>query len=665
MRKRRHFILTLLFGLTAVLLFAPSLQQHLELFGFKKLSGYKKPAPKPELTFSAFTKGRFQKQEEEYLKEHFGFREPLIRLYNQWTYDWFKTTSNQDISIGKDGWLFHSESTRQYFGNMEKQFGLSNSQVRDNLIEQARCFAKVNAILKEYGVHLLCFTLPTKSFVYPKQLRKQPFGDTTLNASDFWARQLDSLGVPHINMTPWFKQMQDTIPFDLFYSKGSHWAAGAPIAVDSMLRYMELIGGQSLTHIQLGEPYSLEKIANDDKDLETLLNLAMPLAHEPIFEYPVSLLTDDSTAYPSVWFAGTSFYWYMTRRVNFDALFSFRDMLFYDAVFYTEKEQIQYPGNDWDYLHELLLHDYVVFFRDGPQLYNKSMLFPGKALISLCVSEKRLKEKTTYIADSIMKASDPQTHHDSTLCYTQASLMLKQHPELFEELRGDGIPTARNPRIEQVLTEKAIRNDRNWAFLLTTKAKNDSLDIRKTFSDEAYNVLKNKTLIRNTVYYTTYDYFDFLVEEAILETHRGDKTPEKDSEITELALTLVEQRLRQHAYDDDTLMMMACAMDAFARQLGSETILATIREKAEKKRISIDKAFRDDVVWCLRNNDNVGRFLNEAALDKAFKNYLTERKMRLNTQTMANIMRKHDEQDLPLRVILNRDIDWIQRSREQ
>ena len=453
MKEKQNIILRTLGCLTILILFAPFFQQNLKLFKFKGLAGYNEPVPKPVLSYDTYVSGKYQKQSENYLKENFGFREPLIRLYNQYTYDWFKITSNREINIGKDGWLYHTESALHYYGNMESWFGMTNDQVRESLASNACNLAKVNAILKQYGVHLLTFTLPTKTFLYPEHLRWQPVGDTTFDAPPFFEQQLDSLGVPHVNMIPWFKQVQDTTPFDLYYSKGSHWAAGAPLAVDTILRRMEQLGNQPLAHIKVGRPYSTDEIPNPDKDLELLLNLAAPLKHEPIYEYPVSLLTDEHTVYPTVWFVGTSFYWYMTRRVNFDALFRDRDFLFYHSTFHTDHEQRSIPADSLDYLHELLLHDYVVFFRDGPQLYNHDMLFPGKALISLCISDERQKEKTDAIADSICHAWQAKTHYDSLICYNKAEILLQQHPEMFEELKGDGIPTCRNPRIYEILIE--------------------------------------------------------------------------------------------------------------------------------------------------------------------------------------------------------------------
>lgn len=667
--KKRSTILIILFGLTAVLLFASILQQTIKVFKFDKLFGYFEPTPKPVLTFDACCSGDYQRQMEKYLKENFGFHEPLIRMYNQWAYDWYKVTSNKDVAVGKDDWLYHIESILQYFGNFESRTNKTDDEVRDMLDIQARSLYKVNAILKEYGVHLLTFTLPTKSYIYPEHLRKQPVGDTTFNVATYFEQALCSYGLPHINMTPWFKQMQDTCGISLFYSKDSHWASGAVLATDSLLHYMEQLGGQRLTHIQRGNPYPVAELSPHEIDLERLLNLARPLEHEPLYEYPVHYVRDENTQFPTVLFLGTSFYWRMTRRINFDALFSSRDFLYYESIFYSNREQSHRSGYDLDHLHELLLHDYVVLFRDGPQLYHSGYLFPTKWLISLCISDERLKEKTADVADSLLVAWKPETQLDSAHCRHQAKTLVQNHPDMFEELRGDGIPTCRNPRIQQILAEKEILSNRAWRFLLTAKARNDSLDVAKTFQKEANNVLNNRDLIRNYVYFTTYDYFDFLVEEALADICRNSDVCITNSEtsystvgrLAEQALDTIEKQIRQHAYDDDTLMMMACAMDAFAKQLGKEDVLPKVRKKADEKKISIDQAFRNNVVWCYRNSKDNWHYMTQDALVKAFDVYLIERKMRNNKEALDNLLQKHRELNLPFRVIINRNIEWVRK----
>ena len=353
----------------------------------------------------------------------------------------------------------------------------------------------------------------------------------------------------------------------------------------------------------------------------------------------------------------------MTRRVNFDALFRERDLLFYYSTFHTDRERLLFPADSLDYLHELLIHDYVVIFRDGPQLYHDGLIFPGKALISLCISDERLKEKNDAVADSLYRAWYPKTHQDSLICYKVARTILERQPERFEELRGEGIPTCRNTRIEQIQIERIIRADRNWSFLLNAKAKNDSLDVRDLFKKESFNAMHWQPLLRDNTFFTTYDYFGFLIDEASLEIQRSQTASAAEADIFQQALDTIKTRIRRHAFDNDTLMIMACKMNAIVNELGKENSLASIREKAEDWNVSIDKAFRMAAVWCYHHSKDQQKNISEETIIKAVEDYQIEHRMRQSQESLDDLTRKHHDLDLPLRLIINRNIEWIRQTR--
>ena len=79
----KNLVKCILFALTALLLFASMMQKALRWHEFKPLKGVVVEQPMPQLSLASYGDGSFQQQTEQYLKQHFGYREPLIRLYNQ------------------------------------------------------------------------------------------------------------------------------------------------------------------------------------------------------------------------------------------------------------------------------------------------------------------------------------------------------------------------------------------------------------------------------------------------------------------------------------------------------------------------------------------------------------------------------------------------------
>ena len=660
MKKRNDILPCILFVLLMALLFAPMAEEQFQLFQFKRLSGVYHKAPKPEFTFDNYQKGAWQKQAETYASENFGFRIPVIRMYNQYIFSLFHKSFSGEIAVGKDGWLYQKDGTLQYYGKMNQRYRRTNEEFEHDLAVETRSLVKIRAILREYGVELMTFTLPNKSLLYPEHLRPQRFVDTTFHADVYYNEQLTEAGFPHINMTPWFRELQKDYPFNLFYEKGSHWAAGAVLAADSLFRFMETLKGDHLAKINMGEPYLVpeQDINSKDRDLAELLNIVkIPKQREPLYEIPVTIEADSNTVYPSALFVGTSYYWYMTPRVPFEKVFSNRNLIFYDASYYKNEDQDIVELKSVNYLREVLTHDYVVYFKNAPQLYNDNFFFYGRTLVGLCISDERFDQKTREVADSLALYQPVDNWKDSDYYYLAKGKLLR-NPELFEELRGTEVPTIRNPKLEKLLTERDIRNDREWAFLLQCKAKYDSLDVDKVFEIEASNVLNNKPLMRNDVFFTPYDYINLLMEETISSLRRQPDTKGSRKELREAALRQIDSLIDCNAYDHDSLMMMACAMSGIIQNLENSNSLEAIRKKAADRGLTVDKMFQNDVVWLYHNRDS-NRFFNHERIKTLVENYPIEHKMWTNHDSTEAVRAKAKENNKPFVVAVDNDVTWI------
>ena len=182
---------------------------------------------------------------------------------------------------------------------------------------------------------------------------------------------------------------------------------------------------------------------------------------------------------------------------------------------------------------------------------------------------------------------------------------------------------------------------------------------------ESYNATNHQPLLRDNTYFTSYDYLDFLVEEAVLDIYRSQAVSGTKDEVFQQALDTIKTRIQRHAYDDDTLMITACAMDAIIKDISTESNLSSIREKAKNWHVSIDKAFRKDALWCCQHAKDKKQFLNEETLIKALDAYNIEHRMRQTEEAKESLMQQHNELNMPLRMVINRNIEWIQQNRVQ
>lgn len=475
-----------LFVTLMVLLFLPMLQGWLQWIPLKPLNGVTTEAERPRFSMDTYRSGDYGKQLEHYLGEHYGFREPTIRLYNQYLWSCYRKTYAQDVVAGKQGWLYYPQSVSDYYGTELLRWQPSVEAAKRNFDLEVKYMNWARTILKENGVELLAFLAPEKGFLYPEYLPDGKRDTTTFNAREYFERRFQETGFPCIEMTHWFQQMKDSVDYPLIPQTGAHWVFPAVYAADSLFRFMGELKGEKLPLIKTGE---LHQVSNHgmDNDLEHLLNLVLPLPHR--FGYSpraeVSIASDTTTVKPKVLFIGNSFFWGISNYVPLDEVFEDVEFWYYFSTAYTGKHfEHTEPINQMNVLERLLDFDYVVWFTTGNQLYKGTMGFAKSAVLNLCISDSLLKVRMRQLADTF------------SVTAWEAKTMLFDHPELLPELRGDSL-TTRNSDIPYAKIIKDIRKDSTWVEALEAQAFLRTATLQMMLRAEAGRIMDGKSLYRD------------------------------------------------------------------------------------------------------------------------------------------------------------------------
>lgn len=520
---------TILFVLTILLLFASLVQQQSHVFSFKPLAGVFEPTPKPQLTFESCRTSHYQSQTEDHLRENFGFREPLIRLYNQFLYDFLRTTYNEHVVVGKNNWLYFDQNVNDYYGMEMYRWFDSKEEASQAFNREARLMWKLRGVLHEYDIEFLVFIAPEKGFVYPEFLPRRKFDTTSINASKYYAAKFDEYGIPYIEMTKWFIEMKaaDTLPYSLFPQSGAHWTFSSVLAADSLFRFMGDLKDIQLPRLQYGPLHeSTEATLKGDHDTERIMNLLHPLSHkyDRLYDAEVNIMTDESTTRPSVIFVGTSFLERMYYFIPFDDVFSNSEYWYYNSsIRYGKKYEKTTLVETSDILQKLLDSDYVVWFSDGEQLYKASFGFVGTALMNLCVEKSEVLRVHKQVLDSLM--SDEEAKQTMQRCteserfnelWEQTVELVRKNPEYyFPQLAGDSIPTARNSYIPEALAIKNIKRDVEWMTNVQCQTVLRGMTLEEVLKIEAQNVLNNSPLMRDEPDVVTREtYIQYLTKEV-------------------------------------------------------------------------------------------------------------------------------------------------------
>ena len=388
--------LVILFTLTAVLLFAFAIQQATGIFSFKELSGVTEAQAKPDFSFEKFREGTYQSEIEAYLTQHYGFREPLTRLYNQnlWTFfHYSQVVEDKRIVITDDNWIFEPWTVEEYYQGRAYYNG---EDFTDKLVQQfeaeAQRLLQIQKMLEPYGTHLFVALLPGKEQICPEHMPKntQYFKEKKITAFGFYSKRLKELGVNHINLAECFMEMKGKVSYPLFPQMGTHWSNLAAIhSADTLIRYMEHLSDSNMVNLTTGSIF--QRTLKPDADLESLMNLIWPIQKRPNMLATATYDFDTTAWRPRLITVGDSFYWNILNFTPVWDVFESVPYWYYFSTAYFDDDDLKvtHKISDLDVLQEVIDADFVMLSYSTVALYKMSNGF-SEALLEKFEQKQKL-----------------------------------------------------------------------------------------------------------------------------------------------------------------------------------------------------------------------------------------------------------------------------------
>lgn len=387
MKKRYQNIL---FILTIVIMVVLLLQTVADPISLKSLKGYSIEKERPTLSYKSYVDGTFQRDFEEYNRQHFGFREWALRLYNQYIWTCYHKTFNGWIDIGKDDWLFETEFVQDHYESMMYKYTNDSLEMKKNLDNLAEGLCKLQEILKQHGTYIFVNMIPGKDVIYPEYLPENTkyFRPDGIHAYDYFKKRFDELGVNYIDNVELFKQMKDSVDYQLFPKTGTHWSnIAATHAFDTIIRYMENLGDMNLLNVEIGEKYE-GSVREPDDDLEQLYNLLFPIKPNTHYYAEAKIIPDSTAIRPKLITIGDSFFWTILYNFDMNALFRESPYWYYNSTIYYDSKHNS--TKETNILEEILDADYIMLNYCTVQIYKLGNGFIENALTLLYDEETGL-----------------------------------------------------------------------------------------------------------------------------------------------------------------------------------------------------------------------------------------------------------------------------------
>ena len=522
----------ILFTLLMVFLFVPVIQEWGGVFPVKPLKGVFEPTPKPELTFDNYKSNIYQTQIEKYVSEHFGMREPVIRLYNQYVWSAYNKTYCHFIVPGKEGYLYYALAVNEHYGLELPKHYKSNEEAMKDADTELRQMNKLRHVLKDYGIEFVAFIAPDKPEVYPEYLPRRDADTNSIHLTDYFSRRMDEIGFPYINMTDWFVKMRDTASFPIFPKTDSHWRYSAIYGYDSLFRFINALDGEAkFPNIHIGPPtaYESDKLEGDEETLNLIFRIR---GDKTKYKSDITVETDTTQRKPKVLFIGDSFIWSLGEFMPAREIMADREIWFYNNTAYVDFDNKTVSVKEIDRLSHILNADYVVFYSAGHQWWEATYGFAKDALLQLCVSDSLFEASVTDYANRFrdMEGNDDLTEEELR---KNMAWMLRNDPELIPGLDGEEMPTIRNTeRIEEALGINRIRNDKDWLNALSFYAVQHDMSTDEALREEAQRIAQGKSPLRDEIVIDTVAYIQ-MKKQQIMEQWR--QIPEMTKMVQEKA----------------------------------------------------------------------------------------------------------------------------------
>ncbi len=294
--------ISFVFLITVMIL--PALQKELRIFQVPDLNGDFVEYEKPRYSWQTFYDGSFQTAFEQYLEQHIGFHNTLVRLKNQLDYSFFKKPNAEGIVIGKNSFIFEYDYIREITGRAYVGY--------DFIDEKLRRLQYVQSYLKDnHNIDFVVVFIPGKASFYEEYIPDKYLS----NAKDStnyraYLNQMMKRGINFIDLNEYFHQIKESVDYPLFPKYGTHWSIyGMSRASHVLVDSMEQMKNRKMNDFNTDSLYFSSNPLRTDYDGGKALNLMANFSDE-IYAYPDYYFGQDSNRYkPKVLTIGDSFYW--------------------------------------------------------------------------------------------------------------------------------------------------------------------------------------------------------------------------------------------------------------------------------------------------------------------------------------------------------------------
>ena len=435
--KKTNKLSKILYIIILIIMVTPLLYFLLGLPDISKLKGDIKNINEPKFSWESWFAEDYQKKQETYYNQKFGFRSTFVRINNQIAYSLFRKAKANGVIIGKKSYLYETSYIRAYFG---KDF--VGEEIIDDKIFKIKALQDT---LKKLNKDLIVVFAAGKASFYPEYIPDSFITEKTISNYDYYIKRIKEENINHIDFNLWFRQMKDTATYLLYPKTGIHWTKyGMLLVSDSLIKYIEDMRNIDMPDLSWSDIIMAKDFPGSDRDIEKGMNLLFRIPNN-LMAYPQNIQFDEKNkTKPKVIVFADSFYWGLFNLGLSEKAFDKGQFWFYNKQVFIENFKNKHDASNMNYKDIMLKQDVFILMATDATLHK----FAFGAIDNLY--------------DFFVLGKSPLNTYDK---------------EFWEKVK---------------IKEQVIRNSKKWVNSLKKDAKEENITLDSMIRRHAIYIVKKK-----------------------------------------------------------------------------------------------------------------------------------------------------------------------------
>jgi hypothetical protein len=243
----------LFISLFLLILVLPMFQTFFPVVPVAEINEKREKALLPEINYSGLEEGRWMAAANNYFNDHYGFRDLLIRINQQISFYLFHVSTNPNVIIGKNDFLFIGDSINDY--NKTATF------TGDDIQKIVRNFKRLQEELSARGVKFLLMVPPNANSIYSESMPFERLNKNGKSNLDLLRKALSESKVNYFDMEPFL--LKEKKKYLLYFKRDTHWnLTAAALVANELLKYFYHDPSEDYVTIKSFNPYQYKSDLN-------------------------------------------------------------------------------------------------------------------------------------------------------------------------------------------------------------------------------------------------------------------------------------------------------------------------------------------------------------------------------------------------------------------